>query len=57
VFWISLWLLSETFLILRWIHWDTIKQCIVVFMSSTCSSCPILMKILIFSSVLKNTQT
>ena len=45
VFWFSLQLLSETFLILRRNERDMIKKCMVVFTYSTHYSCPILMKL------------
>jgi len=45
VFWFSLQLLSETFLILRRIKRDVIKKYILVFIYSTGYSCHILMKL------------
>jgi len=45
VFWFSLQLLSETFLILRRNERDMIKKCILVFMWSTLYFCSILMKL------------
>ena len=45
MFWCSLPILSEKFLILRQTEWDMIKKCILVFMYSARCSCKILMNL------------
>jgi hypothetical protein len=55
VFWLSLQLLSKTFLILRRKEWDD-KKCMWVFMYSNLYSCPILMKLEFYQKISENSS-